>query len=303
MPYSIPSSVVSTNETDELCSPYTASFPSESTSRKGRPSSSTASCPRRTLRRCEPLIRGAARDIVLTYVQIPENITFDQAASVPTCLATVVTGIWAHGPGASSIDLPAPWEEGGLTQFKGKAALIIGGSSSLGQYGTRLRRDAKVLIPASPPTAIQLAKMQGFSPIITTSSLKHADYLKSLGATDVIDRFLSLEAIAAELPKITGGQSIVYVYDTVADDTTENLAYDVLAPGGGLVVADFHSQAILEEKVKRDGSAKKVAYPFASLQSPGNKELGVELFARLEEWLRTGTIVVSGGDSVLGTWS
>ena len=79
------------------------------------------------------------------------------------------------------------------------------------------------------------------------------------------------------------------------------MAYDILAPGGGLVVANFHSQAVLEEKVRRDGSAKKVAYPFASLQSPGNKKLGVELFARLEEWLKIGAIVVSGGNSVLGT--
>ena len=129
--------MVSTNETDEFISPYTASFPLELTNQKGRPSSSTVSYLRRTLRRCGLLICTTARDEVLTYVQIPENITFDKAASVPTCLATVATGIWAHGPGASSIDLPAPWEEGGLTQFKGKAALIIGGSSSLGQYGTR----------------------------------------------------------------------------------------------------------------------------------------------------------------------
>ena len=32
--------------------------------------------------------------------------------------------------------------------------------------------------------------MNSFSPIIATSSLKHADFLKSLGATHVLDRAL-----------------------------------------------------------------------------------------------------------------
>ncbi|HEV7737525.1 MAG TPA: hypothetical protein VGO47_09170, partial [Chlamydiales bacterium] len=37
-------------------------------------------------------------------------------------------------------------------------------------------------------SAIQLAKLSGFSPIATTASTHHTDYLKSLGATHVIDR-------------------------------------------------------------------------------------------------------------------
>ncbi|TFK79044.1 GroES-like protein, partial [Polyporus arcularius HHB13444] len=32
--------------------------------------------------------------------KIPENLSFEQAASVPLCLATVAAGIWAHEPGA-----------------------------------------------------------------------------------------------------------------------------------------------------------------------------------------------------------
>ncbi|TFK79448.1 GroES-like protein [Polyporus arcularius HHB13444] len=205
--------------------------------------------------------------------KIPDNITFDQAASVPLCLATVATGIWSHGPGARSVGFPAPWEEGGLTKYQGQAALIVGGSSSIGQY------------------AIQLAKLQGFSPIITTSSLKHADYLKSLGATHVLDRSLSPKAIATELQKLTGGQPITYAYDAIADETTQHIAYDAVALGGALVLSNYPGQWILAEKVKRDGGAKKLAYPFADLQIPENKQLGVELYERLEEWLRSGIVV------------
>ena len=68
--------------------------------------------------------------------QIPDNISFDQAASIPSGLATVFTGIWSHHPKAQSVGFPAPWEEAGLTKFAGKPAFIIGGASSVGQYGT-----------------------------------------------------------------------------------------------------------------------------------------------------------------------
>ena len=71
-----------------------------------------------------------------TSTKIPDNISFDQAASIPLGLATVFTGIWNHDPKAKSVGFPAPWEEGGLTKFAGKPAFIIGGSSSVGQYGT-----------------------------------------------------------------------------------------------------------------------------------------------------------------------
>ena len=68
--------------------------------------------------------------------QIPDNISFDQAATLPLTLATTVVGLWAHHSEASeSLNFPAPWEEGGTTKFAGQPALIIGGSTSVGQYG------------------------------------------------------------------------------------------------------------------------------------------------------------------------
>ena len=67
--------------------------------------------------------------------QIPDNITFDQAATIPLCLATAVTGLWSHHPEASSVGLVAPWEEGGMTKYVGQPALISGASSCVGQYG------------------------------------------------------------------------------------------------------------------------------------------------------------------------
>ena len=47
-------------------------------------------------------------------------------------------------------------------------------------------------------SAIQLAKLSGFSPIIVTASLHHAEHLEALGATHVIDRNVSGAALASE---------------------------------------------------------------------------------------------------------
>ncbi|KAI0741794.1 GroES-like protein [Daedaleopsis nitida] len=208
--------------------------------------------------------------------KLPDNLSFDEAASIPLGLNTVLAGIWAHHPQASSVDFAAPWEEGGLTKYAGQPAFVVGGSSSVGQF------------------AIQIAKLQGFSPIITTSSLKHTDYLKSLGAAHVVDRSLPSETILAELPKLTGGKPIKYAYNTIGGEATHYLAYDALAPGGSLVTVDPRT-TVLDAKVTRDKEAGlapiKIAKPFASLRLPGNLALGVEVYKRLTEWLITGVVV------------
>ena len=70
-------------------------------------------------------------------MQIPENISFDQAASIPLGLATITTGLWNHHPDAKSAHLTAPYEGGGETKYAGKPIFILGGASSVGQYGAR----------------------------------------------------------------------------------------------------------------------------------------------------------------------
>ena len=76
--------------------------------------------------------------------QVPEHLTLDQAASVPVGLATVLNGLWNHHPDAKSISLTAAWEEGGQTKYAGKPFVVLGGASSVGQYG------AQPPLPSSP---------------------------------------------------------------------------------------------------------------------------------------------------------
>ena len=80
----------------------------------------------------------------------------------------------------------------------------------------------------------QLAKMSGFSPIVTTALLHNEGLLKSLGATHILDRHLPAPAILAELQKIIDGAALEYDAISLAD--TQSLGYDALAPGGVLVV-------------------------------------------------------------------
>ena len=74
----------------------------------------------------------------LTRPQFPANISFDEAATIPLAFATAITGLWAHGEGNHSAQLATPWDEGGAMAYAGKAALIFGGSTSVGQFGTLL---------------------------------------------------------------------------------------------------------------------------------------------------------------------
>ncbi|KAI0822569.1 GroES-like protein [Trametes gibbosa] len=202
--------------------------------------------------------------------KIPDNISDDQAASIPLGLATVFTGLYNHDPKGKTIDFPAFWEEGGSTKGAGKPALILGGSSSVGQY------------------AIQLAKLSGFSPVIATSSLKHEAYLKSIGATHVIDRSLPSDAILAEISKIAGGKPVEYVYDAISLADTQQIAYDVLAPGGHLLIV--LPLSIPAEKIK-EGDNKTIVNVFGNVHSPENRAVGVAVYSRLTEFLANGTIV------------
>ncbi|KAI0737460.1 GroES-like protein [Daedaleopsis nitida] len=197
--------------------------------------------------------------------KIPDNVSFDEAASIPVALAIVATGLWSHHPDAESVGFPAPWEAEGTTKLAGQSALVIGGSSSIGQY------------------AIQMAKLQGFSPIITTS-LKHAPFLKSLGATHVLDRFLGTSALSAALTALLARQPLAYAFDAISEEDTQHLAYDALAPGGALVP---RSAPLLQPKLARDAAPKKIAHPLASFALPANKAVGEELYKRITEWLRT----------------
>ncbi|KAJ3559131.1 hypothetical protein NM688_g528 [Phlebia brevispora] len=147
--------------------------------------------------------------------KVPSNLTLDQAASIPIAVETAGLGLFSRpvNDADGGAGLTPPWEEGGRGKYADQPILILGGSTAIGQ------------------PAIQFSKMCGFSPIITTASLRNAELLKSSGATHVIDRNLSGADFAAAVKAITR-DPIRIVYDATSNADIQLAAYDLLSSGG-----------------------------------------------------------------------
>ncbi|KAK7443483.1 hypothetical protein VKT23_015657 [Stygiomarasmius scandens] len=148
--------------------------------------------------------------------KIPANISDEAAASVPVGLLAAWIGLYNESHGAG---YPHPLVEASQYKPISKPLLVIGGSSSVGQY------------------VLQLAKLSKFSPIITTASRHHENYLRSLGATHFLDRNLSDEQVVTEIRKITDAPFDV-VFDAISSTETKLLGYQILATEGKLLTCD-----------------------------------------------------------------
>ena len=141
---------------------------------------------------------------------------------------------------------------------------------------------------------IQFAKLSGFSPVITTASKSNEAYLKSLGATHVIDRSLPASTIAAEVAKIVGGKPVEFAYDAISLPDTQALGYDVLAPGGVLLLT--LAPQIPEDKKNantlRLKSFKTSRYTVYSIGQINTYPLGIQAIQ----------VVTSERHSVVLTW-
>ncbi|KAI0091061.1 medium-chain dehydrogenase/reductase like protein [Irpex rosettiformis] len=198
--------------------------------------------------------------------KLPSNFTLEQAAAIPSVFITAAFGLYNGQTATGELrgaGLTPPWEEGGRSKYAGTPILIIGGSSSVGQQ------------------VIQLAKLSGFSPIIATASLKNTDFLKSLGATHVIDR----NAPLAPSVKAIISEPIKYIYEAISLKETQDAAYELLAPGGTLILV---LPTVLDEK--NADKSKILAQVFASAHDPKQRKAGVKLYKNLTALLESGAI-------------
>ncbi|KAL5525577.1 hypothetical protein ACEPAG_6913 [Sanghuangporus baumii] len=196
--------------------------------------------------------------------KLPSNVSFDEAASVPAGLITAAVGLYGDRPEGVTKYKPT-WEEGGEGLYREKPIVVFGGSTSVGQY------------------VIQFAKLSGFSPIITTASLHNTDLLKSLGASHVIDRNAD---VSAETKKIIGDTPAELIYDAVSEEVTQKQAWDLLAPGGTLVVIIFPAK-IDKGKYKDKTLIDTV---LGNVHAPQTRQLGISLYSKLSGLLESGAI-------------
>lgn len=191
--------------------------------------------------------------------------------------------------GIGGLALTPPWAPGGRGKYAGVPIAILGGAAGVGQQGASscTASGRHMRLTSSPRTAIQFARLSGFSPIITTASAKHESYLKSLGATHVIDRTKPRSEILATIKQIAK-EPLKYAFEAIGDAETQTLAYETLAPGGRLVV-------VLPNEVDKAKltSDKEVIFTVCALQQEGQRDVGRELYKHLTALLEAGDIKVS----------
>lgn len=141
--------------------------------------------------------------------------------------------------------------------------------------------------------AIQLSKLSGFSPIITTASRHNEALLKSLGATHVIDRSVPLSDLGATVKALTD-KPLKVAYDTISSADTQNAVYDTIAPGGRVIVVV--PIAVDEVKIRDDKDIQQIQ---TSPYAPQHRELSKSLYAVLTGLFEAGEIkVCSSGHAV-----
>src|SRR6266478_5961206 len=163
----------------------------------------------------------------------PSNLSFEEAASVPVASQTAWQGIFTHGH-----------------LEKGQTILVHGGAGAVGAY------------------AVQLASHAGATVIATASGDDEA-YLKSIGASRVIDyRESQFEKVLKE--------KVDLVFDLVGGDTQQR-SFLVLKEGGHLVSA--------VQPVSQEGAARHSVSGAMMRLAPSG-----ELLGRIGRLLEEGTI-------------
>jgi NADPH:quinone reductase-like Zn-dependent oxidoreductase len=147
----------------------------------------------------------------------PKNICDEEASGIMLATMAVVTAFYAeegHG-------MIPPWDEGGRQVGQGKSIVIIGGASSVGQY------------------AIQMARLSGYSCIVTNASSNNHEFLKDIGAHTVLDRSASTPAAFLEA---TREFPLDFIFDAISAPSTQQLGVQILqkAQGSGRHLVTVH---------------------------------------------------------------
>jgi hypothetical protein len=148
-------------------------------------------------------------------------------------------------------------------------------------------------------SVLQFAKLSKFSPIITTASLRHDGYLRSLGATHVLDRHLNDERIVADIKRISNGP-LTIIFDAISSTETKQFGYDILATGGKLITCDTRFGEFTRfvadiPDIKTDPANPKEVISVRGVATEPEAEAMAEfLFSNLSRLLEDRSIVVRG---------
>ncbi|KAL2830214.1 putative alcohol dehydrogenase [Aspergillus cavernicola] len=195
--------------------------------------------------------------------KIPDSITDDEAATLPTNIITPLVALF------EALQIPTPWSSAAKEfDYANTAILIVGGGSNCGQFG------------------VQLAKLANIGRIIVVGG--DQTKLESFGATHVIDRHAGYETILAKIRGIVG-DDLVYAYDTINPPEGQLLALNALSSSKkGALARLLPLGPVDESKVLGKRAGFDVHDLFGS--SHAHPELAAEFWSRAPRYLEAGQI-------------
>ncbi|PLB49695.1 putative alcohol dehydrogenase [Aspergillus steynii IBT 23096] len=200
---------------------------------------------------------------IRALAKIPDSITDDEAATLPTNIITSFVALF------DTLQILTPWSAASK-QFgsANTAILIIGGGSNCGQFG------------------VQLAKLAGIGRIVVVGGDR--DKLISFGATHVIDRHAGYESILAEIRDIVG-DDLLYAYDAINPLEGQLLALNALSGSKKGALARLIPRGKVDEsRVLGKMAGFDVRDLFGS--SHAHPEFAAELWSRVSGFLESGQI-------------
>lgn len=138
--------------------------------------------------------------------KIPEGFSDEQVVTLPINLVTSWIALFTD----SGLDIPSPFALNTGSNYDSVSIAILGGGTNVGQF------------------AVQLARNAGIGKIIVIAGPSNQDRLMAMGATSVIDRHESREAIARQIQNLTGSNGGTLLYNCATLDV--DLANLILSP-------------------------------------------------------------------------
>ena len=197
---------------------------------------------------------------------LPDNIDFADASVLPLSLDTVVAGLYTP----EHLNLPLPK----TSPVKlNKTILCWGGSGSVGA------------------SAVQLAVASGFT-VISTSSPGNFEFVKSLGAANVLD-YNDPKAVS-QIIDLLQGTDFVGAYDGTGSPESAKMVSEIVSKlGGGKVASAL-------ETAEAPGVVSKMVFAPNAILEP-NEAVGKAIWGEfLTEALRSGQLKPAPPAKIVG---
>ncbi|KAI5991350.1 hypothetical protein EDC04DRAFT_1346644 [Pisolithus marmoratus] len=152
--------------------------------------------------------KGLQLKVVLHHTlcaKVPDTMSLEDAVTIPDNFVTAFYTIFDQ----LGLPLPQPFPATAAPPDAEVPILIYGAGSTAGQY------------------AIQILKLAGYVNVIATSSSRHHEYLRSLGAKHVVD--YRVPDMADQIIRAAGGK-VQFVMDCISAEGTMNRVAQVVRP-------------------------------------------------------------------------